>query len=398
MEVMLMSSRTRNLAQSLISLSFNLIALLAGICLVLYLDILSETSWALLLYPGILSVRGAVGGLFSGRLSTALHIGTIRTSYTKNTKNFYLLLSAIITLTFGSSIVMGLVASLFATLLLGITIMDSLTMLTVIISTMGISLLFISPITLGVSILSFKKGFDPDVIVYPIISTVADVLVTICYIFVQDSFFSSQLGQNLIILAMFFFMLVVGYLIAKNSNETYFVKTAKEFFLTLVLVAFMVNVTGTILHRISVVISGLPKIYLIYPALIDTIGSVGSIIGSTATTKLAIGVIKPSIFSLKHHLTEISSAWISSLIMFILYGVLASSVYNTWLLTEFFRFILQLLITNFLAVSLIVLVSFGVATSAKKRGLDPDNFVIPIESSLADSITTTALLITFVVI
>ncbi|NIR48321.1 MAG: hypothetical protein GWN55_04245, partial [Phycisphaerae bacterium] len=39
-----------------------------------------------------------------------------------------------------------------------------------------------SPITIAVSFLSFRRGLDPDIIVYPVISTVADVLVTLCYI------------------------------------------------------------------------------------------------------------------------------------------------------------------------------------------------------------------------
>jgi cation transporter-like permease len=193
-------------------------------------------------------------------------------------------------------------------------------------------------------------------------------------------------------------LFIVGYIIVKNYTETYLVKTVKEFVLTLIAVAFIVNITGTILQKMSVVIRSLPQIYLIYPALIDTIGSVGSIVGSTATTKLALGIIKSSFFSIKHHLAEIGSAWISSLIMFLLYGVIASSLYDTWFLSDFFRFIVQLLITNLLAVTLIVLVSFGVAISTKKRGLDPDNFVIPIESALADSITTTSLLIILMMI
>ena len=81
---------------------------------------------------GILSMRGVIGGLFSGRLSTGLHIGTVRAGFTKNTRNFYLLWRAIIVLTLESSIMLGLVASLFGIFFWGTIIMDSMAILGVV--------------------------------------------------------------------------------------------------------------------------------------------------------------------------------------------------------------------------------------------------------------------------
>jgi len=169
-----------SLGQSLLPLSFDLAGILAGTLLALYLGVFSLAPWTFALLPGVLSIRGAIGGLFSGRLSTALHVGTIRASYTKNTKNFYLLLHAVITLTLISSIVLGLAASLFSVVLWRATITDSVDMLMVMVTTMGLSLIFIPPITIGVSILSFKHGLDPDVIIYPIMSTTDDIVITAC--------------------------------------------------------------------------------------------------------------------------------------------------------------------------------------------------------------------------
>ena len=76
-----------SLGQSLLSLSFDIVGLLTGTLLVLYFGVLSinEAPWAIFLFPGILSVRGAVGGLFSGHLGTGLHLGTIKATFTKNT-------------------------------------------------------------------------------------------------------------------------------------------------------------------------------------------------------------------------------------------------------------------------------------------------------------------------
>ena len=175
--------------QSIFSLSFNLGAILAGVLLATYFGVFSLAPWALAVYPGILSMRGVIGGLFSGRLSTGLHIGTIRVGFTKNTRNFYMLWRATIVLTLESSIMLGATASLFGVFFWGINPVDSVAILGVVISTMALSLVLISPITVVVSVLSFRRGLDPDVTVYPIISTVADVIVTACYIMVLSIFF-----------------------------------------------------------------------------------------------------------------------------------------------------------------------------------------------------------------
>jgi len=408
MEVAVMTVRTiisglmASLGQSVLSMSFDLAGMLAGTLLALYLGVFALAPWTLALFPGVLSIRGAIGGLFSGRLSTALHVGTIRASYTKNTKSFYLLLHAVITLTFVSSVVLGLAASLFGLVLWKATITDSVDMLMVMVTTMGLSLIFIPPITIGVSILSFKHGLDPDVMVYPITSTTDDVIVTVCYILVLNIFFwLTQLGRYLMVSFDLIFFSIVFYFSIKNYREREFMKTVKEFLLTLLLVAFIVNVTGSFLNRIHEylqVVGGKPEVYVVYPALIDTLGGVGSIVGSTATTKLALGLISSSFSSIRKHLIEIGGAWLASLVMFTIYSIISFLTYKITALDDLMLFMAQLLVTNLLAVSLIVIISFTVAIFTYRRGWDPDNFVIPIESSLADGITTISLLIALIMI
>ena len=127
-------------------------------------------------------------------------------------------------------------------------------------------------------------------------------------------------------------------------------------------------------------------------------GGVGSIVGSTATTKLALGLISSSFSSIRKHLTEIGGAWMASLVMFTLYSMISFLTRRITVLDDLMHFMAQLLVTNLLAVSLIVIISYAVAILTYRRGWDPDNFVIPIESSLADGITTISLLIALTMI
>jgi len=387
------------LKQSLVAYAFNICGVFAGTVVAFHLGLFSMAPWVIGVYPGIVSARGVIGGLLSGRLSTGLHVGTVRPRFLNNTKGFYLLLKAIVVLTLETSVGMSLVAVLFGVFLWGASVTDLFAVLGVIMATMTLALVVVSPLTMLVSFLSFKHGLDPDIILYPVESTVSDVLITLCYVSILSLFFlPNAFGHYVIIILCLILIISALYFLCKNLKEKEFVKTLKESFLTLVFVAFIVNVTGSVLGKISEVIGGRREIYTVYPALIDTIGDVGAVIGSTATTKLALGTLKPSLSAVGNHLNEIIGAWVASIIMFIIYSSLSLLIQGILLLDLFIRFTTLLLITNVLAASFIIAISWGVSIITFHRGLDPDNFVIPIESSMADSMTTVSLLVALALI
>jgi len=359
----------------------------------LHLKLFESAPWAIAVYPAMLSARGVIGGLLSGRLSTGLHIGTVLPRFFGNTKSFYALLHAIVVLTLETSVLMSAVAALFGSFLWNATIVDFFNVLGVILATMTLALVIITPLTVTVSCLSFKHGLDPDIILYPVESTVSDLLVTLCYFLVLNLFISyGSAGQCLIVLFDLALLFAGTYFLHKDIQETEFVKTIKESILTLILVAFIVNVTGSVLGKIREVVGGRREIYTAYPALIDTIGDVGAVVGSTATTKLALGTLKSSFHAVRNHATEIFGAWAASLTMFAAYSVLSLVIQGIFTLSNFLRFTALLFTTNLMAASSIIIVAYMVAVLTFKKGLDPDNFVIPIESSLADGMTTISLL------
>jgi cation transporter-like permease len=237
---------------------------------------------------------------------------------------------------------------------------------------------------------------DPDIIVYPITSTISDIISTICYVSSFSLIFMfGSLGHYLIWMLDVVFIVFVVYILVKNLNEKKFTKTIREFLLTLVFVTLIANVTGSFLTKIS----GKGKIIAVYPSIITTVGGVGSIIGSTVTTKLALGIATPSFSSIKKHSSEIEGAWLASIVMFVLYAILPSFVVGgVQTVGNVTKFIIQILTTNILAVSAMISIAYTVAILTFRRGWNPDNFVIPIESSLADTVTTAAALIALAII
>src|SRR5208283_773659 len=140
------------------------------------------------------------------------------------------------------------------------------------------------------------------------------------------------------------------------------------------------------------------EVYTIYPALINLVSSVGSVVGSTANTKLALGLLTPSFSSIKNHIKNITSAWTASLLISTVLALISLAINRVFPLSSVLNFMIIIWLSNVIAVIGIVLLSYAIAILTFRRGLNPDNFVIPIETSLAIIVTSSALLLALLLI
>jgi len=363
----------------------------------LQLDIFHLSPWAIALYPAVISIKGVITGVLTGRLSTALHLGTIYPKFLGNTKSFYRLISATIVLTLATSVTISLVSILFGTLFWGVTLTELPAILTVMVATLSVSLL-IALITIKGTFISFKKSLDPDIIVYPATATATNIIITLLYIAVLNLYFSGPTGQWAIIIFGLINVFLVALVLPKNIKETEFRSIIKEALPTMILIAFIVNVTGTLLKGISNIAGDRREIYTLYPAIIDVIGDAGLVVSSAATMKLTLGILSPTFSSIKHHAKNIFSAWTSSLIFFVVLGVLSLMINSIFAFDSIMNLLTLLVIANIIAFAANVIISYGISILSFKRGLDPDNFVIPIGNSIADALTTLAIFITMLFI
>ena len=375
---------------------FEIAGLLAGFLVAYQLGVFKLSPWALALYPALISTK-VISGLLSGHLSTALHLGTIHPRFSGNTKSFYKLIDAVIVLTLATSLSVSLIALFLGYLFWGITLADFSAILTVMLSTLAIGLFF-SLLTIKMAFVTFKRGLDPDVIVYPIMSTAVSIFITLCYILVLNLFSFSYFGRLALIIIGFVHVILVLYLLSKDRREAEFIKTLRESLVMMVFVALMVTITGTVFRQISIFAGERKEIYTIYPVLINLVSAVGLVVGSTASTKLALGLLSPSFSSIKNHAKNIFSAWGSSLIIFTVLALISIAVNQVFSLTNVIDFILIVWFSNVIAVVVISLLSFGISILTFKRGLDLDNFVDPVETSLAAIVTSIALLLALLLI
>ncbi|MHA1834730.1 MAG: magnesium transporter [Candidatus Baldrarchaeia archaeon] len=379
--------------QALFALSFGTLDLVAGFIASLVASYVVKMPWILIIYPPLLTVRGNISGMFSGRLTTGLHVGLIKPNIRKNTEYFYSLRASIFSMSFINALIVGVLTYIVFLIFEPLYYVSLLILIFIAVMSMmiptTISIFFLAPL---VAIVSYKKGIDPDVIAYPILSTVNDIIVSVVYVitiwlFIFWGNVFITVSYILIILFSFIFIYSSKYWTDKN-----FKKTFSEGMFILMVLMIISNFTGGVLSKLRYYIERYPHILAIYPCLLTMIGDEGSIIASITTTKLGLGNIKPSLKSIvyRENAIPIFGVLLAGLIMSTIFATLGSFLYAFSVLK-----LVQTILVSFVTVILlaipIILVSFGSAIITFKRGLNPDNFTIPTITSLSDFLTTISL-------
>lgn len=169
----------------------------------------------------------------------------------------------------------------------------------------------------------------------------------------------------------------------------YFVKIIKESMIVVILSSLMGMISGTVLSINEEILYSIPVILLLLPSLNSLIGDISTVLVSRLTTQLYIGIIPPRIEQSK----RLKQDFIGLLLTIILgLGALVVIGYGMAYLTNVsiinpFVIILILFITIVLLFCLMFLFLFLSSIYIFKRGKDPNNFLIPIATSLADFLT-----------
>jgi len=380
-------------AQALLALSADVMGLFAGGLVSLLSPWFRSRPWLLALYPPILTVRGDISGIFSGNLSTMLHLGLIAPRLRRNTETYYSLLSSIYVLTFLDTLGMGLIAFIL-NLSLGIISPLYLPLyLLVPLVTCILAVLCSMPLTILIAIIGYRKGLDPDIIVYPWLSSINDILVSASYATVAALIIIIwDLGFK-ILLTGFLAALVLSLLIIwRRWRDPLFREIIREGTVAVILSTLLASLNGVVLSQLREGIASHPGIIVLYPSLIDTLGDVGSIIGSLTTTSLALGYIK----SLRDLLDEglrrtlrVEAVAAPLHLLFALITYLLLGMPNMGVL----KFLVSVsLLTNLLSFLSISLFALLLAHITHRRGLNPDNVVIPAITSASDTTATLTLL------
>ncbi len=388
------SEHKRSIKEGLIALLICAVGdLCAGIILGNMTYFLETFPGLLVLIPGAIGMRGNIFGSFSSRLSTNLHIGILTPEF----KKFDVLMENI-TVSFILTLVLSLFLAIIAKLICIIFGFESMSLIDfMLISLVAglVSSLIMLPITMLISLKSFQNGWDPDNITTPLIAAFGD-LFTLPAIIVAILILS-LLNYSLILKYVVFVLLIVIVLAAiyygfNSSEETKSIikQSTPVLFICSVLGVFA---GGIFNNSISTLLSN-PTLLTLMPLFSGESGSIVSILGARLSSGLHSGLIEPILRPKKNTLYNFLIIIILAIIIYPIIGFMADE--SSYLLgvmgLGFDKTIFISLASGLILIPIMMVIVFYVSTLSYRRGYDPDNIVIPISTSITDSISSLILI------
>lgn len=148
-------------------------------------------------------------------------------------------------------------------------------------------------------------------------------------------------------------------------------------------------ISGTLLSSNEEILYTIPIMLLIIPALNSLIGDISTVLVSRLTTHLYIGTLPPKIQKSKRLIEDLYGLIITlllSLISLLFIGYLVGIISGIRIVNPLLM-IFVISITILLIFSIMFITLFIGAIFLFKRGKDPNNFLIPFVTSLADFLT-----------
>lgn len=367
--------------------------LIAGIILGKMTFFLETFPGLLVVIPGAIGMRGNIFGSFASRLSTSLHIGLISPQFEfSQDLNNNIFSSFVLTLVL--SIFLGVVAKIFC-IILHSPSMDIIDFILICTIAGLISNLIMLPITMFVSFKSFEHGWDPDNITSPIIAAFGDLFTLpaiIASTFILRLIDVDVLVKNIVLVAILIAVFVSFVYCYRLSDETRTI--LKQSTPILLLCSFLGGSAGGILNSSVETLLTNPSLLTLIPLFSGESGSLISILGARLSSGLHSGLVEPLRKPEGEALHNFAICFILAIIVFPFIGILAesSSLMFGTMGIGFDKIIPISTLSGIILVAIMVVVVYYISTVSYNHNLDPDNIVIPISTSVTDSISSLILI------
>ncbi len=370
---------TRLIRETLPALLLALVAdSIAGYLMNRYVVIFRLIPGLLMVIPALIDMRGNVYGAFIARLSSKLHLGEVKDIHDRKVK---IGIYTSKTLAYSAALVVGIVAGFFAMLSTGNAIYV-LFIPAIILVTHLFTTSILTPITAYIGVKSYQRGWNPDNVGVPLISSMGD-LVSVVFIMLVGYLMLFTVASPPVVFAIVAVMLLYVLLIARVMwKDSEGKRTYLQSMPVLLFVAFLELITGGMWETNKVAI-----ILLILPPTLETLGNIGSVYSSRLSSFIYLGLVEPTFIPHGKYLRrELLSILTLSLLVYSLISIFVFFVSGD------LRAILMIWSSALLSLILLVVISYYLTVGSLKLKLDPDNVVVPVITTLADIIGTASII------
>jgi mgtE-like transporter len=372
--------RTRR--QGLVALVLStLAAFAAGLTLSAITGTLEELPGLLILIPAAVGMRGVISGATGARLGTSIATGLFEVSWRRGGVLRHNAMVGVV-LTLASSLYIAALARLAAVVFHepGIPLTDLVT-ISVVGGAIGAVLVLVA--TIALAVVSFRRGYDLDVVATPVITAVGD-MVTLPALFLATFLVRAEVVSTTT--AFLCVGAAIAGIVVGIRAEPAIRRTVAEMTGVLLVVPILDVLAGTLLESQSERFFRYPGLLLLIPPFISQAGALGGILSSRLSSKLRLGVITPRGLPEAPALVDGSLVVAFGLAIFTFIGfvgaVLAEAIGEAAPAASIT--VWGTALAGVLLLPVILLLGYYLAVGSERFGLDPDNHTVPLCTGVMD--------------
>jgi mgtE-like transporter len=376
-------SEARTFRQGLVALTLSTVAGFgAGLTLAHITGTLADLPGLLVLIPAAVGIRGAIFGAIGARLGTAnaaglltidLHQGVLRQN-----------VDVAVLTTLSCSLWVAVLARVAITVFGQPSIsLGDLVLISVVGGAIGSAVVLV--VTIAISALSFRLGWDLDSVSTPMVTALGDVTT------LPSLFVATFLLHNATVAAIGAVACATVGVIATIRSFVARDPRLRRIVLELTAATLLTSVldllSGGLQQRRLAELTAVPVLLLLIPPFVSQAGALGGIFSSRITSKLQIGVITPRGKPEPPAVLDASIVAVLSALVFTLIGAIAWGLAVATGLANVpaaGTLIGATVLSGLIVTPVTIVIGYYLAVIASRFGLDPDNQGIPTIASVMD--------------
>ncbi len=373
----------RTLRQGLVALLLSTCAsFVAGLTLGHITHTLTLLPGLLILIPAAAGMRGTIFGAIGARLGTSSHAGLFEATFERSGVLYHNVYVAVVT-TFASSLWLAVLAKLAAAAFgqASISIWDLVT-ISVVGGALGSAVILV--VTLGLSLLSYRRGYDLDAVSTPMVTALGD-MTTIPTLFLATFLVRIEV-LNAILAGLCLIACLYAAVRAYAADQEAVRRIVTEMTTVILLTPILDIAAGALMQARQPGLTAFPGILILIPPFVSQAGALGGILSSRLSSKLQVGVITPRGLPEAPALVDASLVVVFGVVIFAFIGAAAVGLSDLTGLAHPGPGIMigGTLVSGLVAIPITIVVGYYLAILTARFGLDPDNHSVPIITSVMD--------------
>ena len=374
----------RTLRQGLVALALSTVAgFVAGLTLAHLTNTLEDLPGLLVLIPAAVGMKGTIFGAIGARLGTANAAGVLRPTLERGGVLRRNVQVAVLT-TFSSALWLAVLARL-ASAVFGEPSISVWELGVISVVGGAIASVLVLLITLGLSVLSSRRGWDLDAVATPMVTALGD-MTTLPSLFLATFLLRYEpvaVAAAVASIAVAMWAIVRALTLADAVIR----RIVLEMTAVIVLTPVLDILAGGLLRTREPQLLAVPVLLALIPPFVSQAGALGGIFASRITSKLQLGVITPRGLPEAPAVVDAAIAVVSSVVVFALIGAIAYGLGTATGLEGMpsaETLVAATLVAGLITAPIMLVASYELAVVTYRFGLDPDNQSVPIITSVMD--------------